>query len=159
MKTGRGALVRAEPWLHRATFAVAMVGLATSGFLAWEYARGGTITCPVAGTGCDDVRGSEFSAFFGIQVPWLGLAYYATFAVLKILRLEFDTRRGLLDRVSIALAMIGVTASVMFTYLEAFVIGAWCFWCLVSAVCTVGLLALESSVQAAQRAPGVGHET
>jgi uncharacterized membrane protein len=147
-----------EPWLHRAVFAVAMVGLATSGFLAWEYARGGTIACPVAGTGCDDVRASDFSAVFGVPVPWLGVAYYTTVAVLEILRLEAERRRHLINLVILALAIVGITASTVFTYLEAYVIGAWCFWCLVSAACTVGLFTLAVLIQTAQRAPGVAHE-
>ena len=135
-----GTTARLSTWLHRAEFAVAMIGLATSAFLAWEYARGGTIACPVAGTGCDDVRESEFSAVLGIPVPWLGLAYYGTVAILEIVRAE--ARGRLVEHLILGLAVAGVAASGVFTYLEAYVIGAWCFWCLVSAACTVGLLVL-----------------
>lgn len=152
-----GTPVRVTAWVHRAMFAVAMIGLATSAFLAWEYARGGTIACPVAGTGCDDVRGSAFSAVLGIPVPWLGLAYYGTVALLEIVRAE--ARGRLVDRLILGSAVAGVVASGVFTYLEAYVIGAWCFWCLVSAACTVGLLVLGALAAVVGREDGGSHET
>ena len=154
-----GESARASVWLRRAMFAVAMIGLGTSAFLAWEYARGGTIACPVAGTGCDDVRGSDYSAVLGVPVPWLGLAFYGAFAALEIVRLEtVGAGRRTMDRLIIAMALAGVFASGVFTYVEAYVIDAWCFWCLVSAACTVMLLVLAAIAEVLQRAYGVGHE-
>ena len=151
-------MTRRETMLHRASFAIAMVGLATSGFLAWEYARGGSITCPVAGSGCDEVRQSPFSAVLGIPVPWLGIAYYSSFAVVEAVRQEFGAHQRMIGRLIVCLAMIGVLASAWFTYLEAFVIGAWCFWCVVSAGCAVSLLLATGVLEAMQTRSGVGHE-
>jgi uncharacterized membrane protein len=105
------------------------------------------------------VRGSEFSSILGIPVPLLGLAFYATFAALKILRPEAGRHQRFLDRVGLALAVVGLLTSGWFTYLEAFVIGAWCFWCLLSAACSVGLFGLAITLWVSQSDAGVGDET
>lgn len=152
-------MTRRETLLHRTSFALAMVGLATSGFLAWEYAQSGSIACPVAGTGCDVVRQSQFSAVLGIPVPWLGVAYYSSFALIEALHREFGAYQRVVGRLIVSLAVLGVVASAWFTYLEAFVIRAWCFWCVVSAGCAVALLLVATAIEAQQSRSGVGHET
>jgi uncharacterized membrane protein len=152
-------VTRRESVLHRTSFAVAIVGLATSSYLAWEYARGGVIACPVAGTGCDDVRQSQFSAVLGIPVPWLGIAYYSSFALIEAVRQEFGAYQRFVGRLIVGLAVIGVLASAWFTYLEAFVISAWCFWCVVSAGCALALLLVTTAIEALQSRSGAGHET
>lgn len=128
---------RIDPW--RVAFALALVGLATSVFLSWEYSRSDVIACPLTGTGCDEVRASEYSRLLGVPVPWYGVAYYATVGALLILRLEAGRRELAIARTLLAATVTGAGVSAWLTYLEAFVIGAWCSWCLVSAACAVGL--------------------
>ena len=146
-------------WLHRASFGLSLIGLATSLYLAWEYARGGAIACPVAGTGCEEVRSSQFSSILGVPVPWLGIAFYVSFAVLEIVRPEFVRHQRMLMYMGLTFAATGILVSGWFTYLEAFVIGAWCFWCLVSAACAVSLFVLAVVLAVIQPQAGVPNET
>ena len=45
----------------------------------------------------------------------------------------------MIDRTMLAMAGAGMAFSAFLTALEAFVIGAYCFWCLVSATCSLAL--------------------
>ena len=113
--------------IRRALFAVAIAGLLVSGYLFITYTTGGPITCGV-GHGCDTVRASEYASFFGIPTPAYGLLFYLLLAIGVIIRWQ----RGVL-----LLTALGLLTSAYLTYLEAFVIHAYCLWCLVSAGLTV----------------------
>lgn len=108
-------------------FATAIVGLAVSGYLFVAYTTGGPITCGV-GHGCDTVRASEYSSFFGIPTPVFGLIFYLLMAIGVIIK-RWDLLKWL--------TLGGLIVSGYLTYLEAFVINAWCFWCVVSAILSV----------------------
>ncbi len=127
---------------RKPAFAVALVGLGTSIFLAYEYLWAGEVACPVGGAGCDVVRLSQYSSVLGIPVPLMGIGFYLTLAVLEIIRSELPGAQRMIDRTMLAMAGAGMAFSAYLTALEAFVIGAYCFWCLVSAACTLALALL-----------------
>lgn len=127
---------------RKPAFAVSLVGLGTSIFLAYEYLWAGEVACPVGGAGCDVVRLSQYSSVLGIPVPLMGIGFYLTLAVLEIIRSERPGAQHMIDRTMLAMAGAGMAFSAYLTALEAFVIGAYCFWCLVSAACTLALALL-----------------
>jgi uncharacterized membrane protein len=93
----------------------------------------GTLACGVDG-GCSTVQTSSYATFLGLPVPFIGLFGYVILFGLAMtgVRGAWDDRRtavGLL-----ALATIAFGFSMYLTAIEAFVIGAWCRWCIVSAV-------------------------
>lgn len=121
--------------INRAIFVLSLIGFFVSTFLAYEYSQKGPITCPITGSGCDLVRKSSYSNFAGIDLPVFGLMFYFTLAFLTIfLTQKFDK---LVNRVRILLAFSGFAFGVYLTYLEAFVIKGWCFWCLSSFVVSI----------------------
>lgn len=121
--------------LNRVIFILSLIGFAVSAFLAYEYSQTGPITCPIGGGGCEAVRKSNYSKLAGIDLPIFGLMFYFTLASLTIfLTQQFDK---LINKVRILVAFSGFAFGIYLIYLEAFVIKAWCFWCLSSFVVSV----------------------
>ncbi len=117
----------------------AIVGLGASVYLLVEYVTGQPGLC-LTGSGCDQVRASAFAYPLGIPMPLFGVAFYsvAAFAVRRTL----DPRLigGLSPRVALLLAAAaGLAVSIVLTAIEAFVIHAFCSWCLVQAAASVVL--------------------
>lgn len=115
-------------------FLVSLIGLGISSFLAYEYSLISPINCPLGGTSCDQVRQSVYSNIFGIPVPWWGIGYYIGMLTLVVAVIEKETK--VLKNLLFLGGLTGVLVSFYFSYLEAFVINAWCFWCVISALCT-----------------------
>lgn len=121
--------------LNRVIFILSLIGFAVSAFLAYEYSQTGPIACPIGGGGCEAVRKSNYSKLAGIDLPIFGLMFYFTLASLTIfLTQQFDK---LINKVRILVAFSGFVFGIYLIYLEAFVIKAWCFWCLSSFVVSV----------------------
>lgn len=126
--------------LNRGIFILSMVGVGISTFLAYEYLQPSPIACPITGGGCETVRKSEYSAVFGISIPYLGILYYLTTASLSILLTQ--SYQKLLDQLRLALSFAALIFGIYLTSLEAFVIKAWCFWCVASFIVSVLILML-----------------
>lgn len=109
----------------------------------------GSLACGVDG-GCSTVQASRYATFLGMPVPLIGLAGYAAlFAVAMA-----SVSESLMGSRSVALALLGMSAiafafSVYLTAIEAFVLDAWCRWCVVSA-CIATLIFLLSLPEAAR---------
>ncbi len=113
-------------------FILSLIGLGVTAYLAYEYNFAATVGCPIAGKGCDIVRDSVYSKFFGISIPFLGLAFYIVVAGLSILLIEAENK--LLKQILFLTSLSGFLFSLYLTFLEAFVINAYCFWCVSSAI-------------------------
>jgi len=114
---------------------------AAASYLLIEYLTGQPGLC-LTGSGCDLVRASAYAYPLGIPMPLFGLVLYAAAGWLTWRSLSEEPVAGVPVRVGLlVVASLGVAASAVLTGLEAFVIRAWCSWCLVSAVASVGLLA------------------
>ena len=127
--------VTATPPVNRMAIAVfALIGLLMSVYLTLhKFGYIGTLAC---GTGsCDTVQTSPWAVFMGIPVPVLGVVGYLVLLILAIVGLQpahaENRKLGLLIFV---LADIAVGFTLYLTYLEAFVINAWCRWCIGSAL-------------------------
>lgn len=134
----------------------AIVGLGASAYLFVEYTTGQPGIC-LTGSGCDLVRASAFAYPLGIPLPAFGLVFYlvAGWAVLRTLDERLVLGIGPLPFL-IGLAAIGSLASLVLTGIEAFVIGAFCTWCLLQAGASwillgssIGLVRAEPDVAAA----------
>ncbi len=112
-------------------FVLALVGLLVSSYLLSVYVAGGPIKC-YGGHGCDTVRASVYAAFLGIPTPAFGVVFYILLAIGALLVGQIQSRG--LQYALLLLTGIGLATSAYLTYLEAFVINAWCLWCVVSAI-------------------------
>ncbi len=133
---------------------LALAGMAIGGYLTFVETSGTPAVCGPVGD-CNTVQNSEFAVLFGIiPVGALGLAGYAAILLAWLGARRLQGRAG--DWASVlafGLAAFGTLYSLVLTFLEPFVIGATCMWCLTSAVIITVLLWLTSGpgVAALQR--------
>lgn len=118
--------------LNYSIFILSLLGLGVSVYLSYEYEFAARVNCPIGGLACDTVRNSIYSKFLGVSVPFYGVAFYIVVAILSIILIEKTTR--LVQRILWLSSFAGFIFSVYLTFLEAFVILAFCFWCVTSAI-------------------------
>ncbi len=129
----RSAEHRAErPDRARWPLALAGLSLAGAGLSAylWQAKVGATeLVCGPMGD-CVTVNASAFSEVMGVPVALLGMLMYLTLAaVLVTVWRRPDT---IFANIGFALALAGALFSLYLTGVEAFVLGAYCVWCLTS---------------------------
>jgi protein-disulfide isomerase len=131
----------------RATALVAsIVGASASAYLLVEYVTGQPGVC-LTGSGCDLVRASAFAYPLGIPTPLIGLVFYLVAGWMVLRTQDSRTVAGLATGTALlALAVVGAIASMVLTGLEAFVIKAFCTWCVVQAVASLVLLAAAAGL-------------
>ena len=79
---------------------------------------------------CVTVNASAFSEVLGIPIALLGMLMYLSLVV--ILVVVWRRPETTLSTYGFALALAGALFSLYLTGIEAFVIGAYCVWCLTS---------------------------
>jgi uncharacterized membrane protein len=111
---------------------LSVLGIAVSIYLSWTYLSGSHIVCTTHG--CDAVRSSSYSKLFGIPMPIFGILFYLAIGFLALIsQIGEKTFTIGVKRLIIVVSTFGFLYSVYLTSLEAFVIKAYCDWCLVSA--------------------------
>jgi uncharacterized membrane protein len=136
---------RATSWNARETASIAVPVLAVAGigvaaYLTYVEMSGTLAVCGPVGD-CNTVQQSPYARVAGVPVGGLGLAGYAM--ILVAWGLSRAGRPEMARRATLGLllmAFVGVLFSVYLTFLEPFVIGATCMWCLTSAVIMTLLL-------------------
>lgn len=113
-------------------FTLSAIGINATVYLIRKRVASEKPVCLI-GKGCVKVLGSKYSRVFFIPNDVLGLLSYIAIALISALLVIGVEPAPLWD---LALKILVATASlvsVFLTYLQWRVIGAWCFWCLVSA--------------------------
>jgi uncharacterized membrane protein len=129
---------RAEVVLFVVAAVVALLGLADSIYLTVHHLTGQDVDC-VASTGCETVLTSSYSAVGKIPLAAFGLAGYFTVFSLATLA-AFDRRWARRFFFCLVAVMLGVTCWLL--YVQAFVLHAFCDFCLLSAALTAILSAV-----------------
>ena len=114
---------------------VALAGAAVAGYLTYVHYQPDALIC-TSGGGCETVQDSSYAELVGIPVALLGLL--AFLAVLALVAWDSELARTL----AAAIALTGVGFAFYLLVLQAFVIDAWCVWCLANDVLIVPLLAV-----------------
>ncbi len=112
---------------------ISLAGLFLGAYLTlYKFGFIGTLACGVSS--CEQVQTSRWSVFLGLPVATWGAGFYASMLVLTILGMQerFAESTGL-SLVMLVLTGWGVLFTGWLNYLEAYVIHAWCEWCLFSA--------------------------
>jgi uncharacterized membrane protein len=127
-------------WLW-APVVLSALGILVSGYLSVDRFIGGSLACS-RWAQCDVVNTSVYAKIYGVPVSFIGLAGYLVLLGLALTSLQAwgPARRRLLA-VSLVLALGGVGFSAYLTYLELYVIKAFCSWC-VSSATLISLLAI-----------------
>jgi len=113
---------------------LASAGLADSLYLTWYHYDPAVRACFGPG-GCETVNGSRFATLGAVPVAAIGVAGYLLIAgALAVRRWGPAPARRAAGYAVFALAAAGTAFSLYLTAIEAFVLHAYCAWCLVSAV-------------------------
>ncbi len=114
---------------------VAMVGIVDSVYLTVQHFTGEKVPCSLI-TGCEQVLSSQYAEMFGIPTAAFGAAAYFFAFSLAVLA-AYGNR--LMWSVFGVLVVIMTIFTVYLIYLQAFVIEAFCQFCLISAATTITL--------------------
>jgi len=127
--------------INRIIFVLALLGVGISVMLTIAHYEAINIPCGASG-GCEEVANHYTAKGFGI--PWLSFIPTAAFGVMAyiaVAALSFGRVISSSPRVARAIGVLilaltgsGVAISGYLTYLEAYVIHAWCRWCVASAI-------------------------
>ncbi|HEV7893772.1 MAG TPA: vitamin K epoxide reductase family protein [Pyrinomonadaceae bacterium] len=137
-ETLTGTRDRARVW-DALTALVALVGLVDASYLTIEHLSGRNVRCMIV-SGCDEVLQSGYATVAG-HVPVASLGALAYFAVFSLSTLALFGYAGARRLVPVVVALMFL-ATVWFVYLQAFVIRAYCVYCLLSAAVTTTLALL-----------------
>lgn len=131
--------------LHWVVPLLALVGLFVAGYLAFIETTGGEAVCGPVGD-CNTVQQSEYAFLFGVlSIGLVGmLSYIAILSAWLIDRWGPEQLADLAQAAIFLMAFVGTLFSIYLTFLEPFVIGATCAWCLTSAVVITTLMLLST---------------
>ncbi len=129
---------RAAPtprWVHWALPVLSLVGIVIASYLSYIEITQETAFCGPVGD-CNSVQHSSYAKLFGVvPIGLLGLAGYVAILVAWYLsRKNTGPVKTYAVLILMGMTFFGTTFSIYLTYLEPFVIGATCMWCVLSAV-------------------------
>jgi uncharacterized membrane protein len=120
---------------------IALLGLADGIYLTVEHVTGRTAQC-IASSGCQDVLSSEYAAFGPVPLAALGaLAYFSAFSLALLAAFDYPKSGALFA----LLTGIMFATTLWLLYLQAYVLHAFCDYCLFSAAVTTALAAIAIS--------------
>lgn len=113
---------------------LALIGLGVAGYMSYvEITRTDAICGPLGD--CNTVQDSVYAQIFGVPIGIIGIfGYLGILAVWLVQTYGPTNLRTLATRSLWAMGWFGILFSIYLTFLEPFVIGATCAWCLSSAV-------------------------
>lgn len=124
--------MNSQTW-NRATQVLAWIGVFVAGVLSFSHIAGKDAPCGVSG-GCTQVINSEAGQLFGVPVAFLGLAGYAGFVALSLLRQTSDeVRFQRLTKIGLWASGLGLLYSGYLQVYSLSNLGEICLWCLASA--------------------------
>jgi uncharacterized membrane protein len=122
--------------LYATAALLALLGLADAIYLTVEHVTGQSVRCTII-TGCSEVLSSSHAVVAGVPLALIGAAgYFSAFSLATLATFGYRFAATLLMPLTIAMFLV----SLWLIYLQAFVIHAFCQFCLFSALITLLLL-------------------
>ncbi len=124
--------------------ALSLFGLGVAGYLAYVETQQVAAVCGPVGD-CNTVQQSEYARLFGLlPIGVLGVVgYVAILIAWNVAQFRRGKWADLASLSLLAMTLFGTLFSIYLTFLEPFVIGATCAWCLTSAIVMTALLWLS----------------
>ncbi|HYC83455.1 MAG TPA: vitamin K epoxide reductase family protein [Candidatus Paceibacterota bacterium] len=133
-------MAKNERLFGAASAILSFIGFLDAAYLTAKHYIGGALPCLIT-SGCDTVTTSAYSALFGIPIALFGALYYLSVFIAAIVLLDSGSRFA---RYYIFLATpFGFLVSLWLIYLQAFVLNAFCSYCLLSAATSTLLFILS----------------
>jgi uncharacterized membrane protein len=137
----RGTMPRLPGW---PVPLLAVVGIAISAYLGSVESSGGEAVCGPVGD-CNAVQDSEYARIAGVPMGVVGVLGYTLVLAGWIVARLLEGRLADVILVGVAAgAFAGTLFSAWLTFLEPFVIGATCLWCISSALTMLALMWLTA---------------
>ncbi|HEY2962000.1 MAG TPA: vitamin K epoxide reductase family protein [Pyrinomonadaceae bacterium] len=121
--------------LYLSAAAVSLLGLADAIYLTVEHVTGQSVRCTII-AGCSEVLSSPYAVVAGVPLALIGAAaYFGVFSLSTLAAFGYRIAGTLLT----PLVLLMFLFSLWLIYLQAFVIHAFCQFCLFSAAITTAL--------------------
>lgn len=118
---------------------LAFAGLIDSAYLGINSLQGFVVPCGLSG-GCDKVLNSSYSHLFGLSISWFGFCFYALVAACALFS-AFGFPQLL--RISFLVSIPAFAFTLYLLFVQAFVLNAFCQYCLLSALLVTVILSLH----------------
>ena len=129
-------------WIETATAMLVALGFLVSLYLTWIKLTNNTAAC--AGIGdCDAVNSSRYAEVAGIPIALVGMLGYLAIGCALVAELRWPQANWSLRLGVFGMALAGTLYSAYLTYVEVAVLHAVCPYCVISAICMVGILILS----------------
>ena len=125
---------------------LALIGIYISWKIYLKKRPRGEMVCYL-GSECGDILNSKFSKFFGIEIEYIGFAYYAALLLgyLSLAFLDLSSIASLVTSLFV-ISLVGFVFSLYLIFVQALYIKEWCPLCLASAMVSVVIFALSTFV-------------
>jgi uncharacterized membrane protein len=137
---------------------LSVIGIVIAAYLTYVEASGTEAVCGPVGD-CNTVQQSKYALLFGIiPVGGIGLAGYVAIILAWVVGKYWHDPLAQWAKIAVlGMSIFGTIFSIYLTFLEPFVIGATCAWCLTSAVIITILmwLSLGAGMDALVRLRGI----
>jgi len=117
---------------------LSLLGLADALYLTIEHVTGQSVRCTIV-AGCSEVLSSHYAVVAGVPLALIGAAaYFGVFSLATLAAFGYRIAATLLTPLVVLMFLV----SLWLIYLQAFVIHAFCQFCLFSAAVTTALTVL-----------------
>jgi uncharacterized membrane protein len=126
---------------------VSLIGLADAIYLTVEHVTGRSVRCTIV-AGCSEVLSSQYAIVAGVPLALIGAAaYFSVFSLATLAAFGYRFASSLLTVLVLTMFLV----SLWLIYLQAFVIHAFCQFCLLSAAVTIALTVIVLLARRATR--------
>ncbi len=127
-------------WYPFSLIGISALGFIDATYLTVQHYTDFTLPCTIT-HGCDIVTKSEYSSMMGIPVALLGALFYVGIFLTTYIILEMK-KESFLRFVAYS-TTAGFLFSLWFLYIQAFILHAFCQYCLLSAITSTTLFILS----------------
>jgi uncharacterized membrane protein len=113
----------------------ALVGIIDASYLTWHHLKHELVPCSIV-SGCETVLTSSYAEIAGIPLAGFGLAAYVFAFILAVSAFLWNRKLWFLFGLQVCLMTV---FTIWLLYLQAYVIKAFCQFCLLSAAVTFTL--------------------
>jgi len=120
-----------------------ILGLADAGYLSYVKLVKIAPYCTPGLGDCQTVNLSQWAYIMGIPVAYLGFLTYLAILFLILFSHKIALLKGYEDFLLFFIGLVGFLFSAYLTYIEAFVLHAWCQWCVLSAILMTAIFVIS----------------
>lgn len=121
---------------------LSLIGFGVSVYLLAAEYLGASVPCSIT-HGCNEVLNSKYSSIFGVPLPLWGIGFYLSVVFAALMSNHYANWKKYLT----VLVSAGAVAALVFLYIQFFVLGKVCQYCLATDVLAVLLLLLDLNLE------------